>query len=53
MDIYIYTYIHRYKWRQRHLKSSLIKTLFESKNVKNINFYCLQQLVHIYVNKLL
>ena len=38
------------KGRQRQLKSSFIKTLFESKNVKNITFYCLQQLVHIYNN---
>ena len=41
---------------QRQLKSSFIKTSFESKTVKNITFHCLQQLVdtykfvYIYVN---
>ena len=42
-----YKYINP-KSRQRQLKSSFIKTLFESKNVKIITFHCLQQLVHIY-----
>ena len=42
-----YKYINP-KSRQRPLKSSFIKTLFESKSVKNIMFHCLQQLVHIY-----
>ena len=32
---------------QRQLKSSFIKTSFESKNIKNM-FHCLQQLVDIY-----
>ena len=41
MNIYIYIYINP-KDRQRQLKSSFIKTLFESKNVKNITFHCLQ-----------
>ena len=40
----MYTYINP-KSRQRQLKSSFIKTLFEGKNVKNITFHCLQQLV--------
>ena len=35
------------KCRQKQLKSSFIETLFESKNVKNITFHNLQQLVHI------
>ena len=38
------------KGKQRQLKSSFIKTLFESKNVKNITFHYLQQLVDIYNN---
>ena len=35
---------------QRQLKYSFIKPLFESKNVNNITFHYLQQLVHIYNN---
>ena len=50
-----HTYIYKNvnpKSRQRKLKSSFIKTLFESKNVKN-TFHCLQQLVHcLCVNQL-
>ena len=34
------------KGRQRQLKSFFIKTLFESKDVKDIRFHCLKQLVY-------
>ena len=55
MNIYIYIYIYTYiciyiyiytnpRRRQRQLKSSFIKTLFESKNVKNITFRCLKNM---------
>ena len=47
IDIYIYIIA---KSRQRQLKSSFIKTSFESKNVKNITVHWLQQLVqYIYI----
>ena len=43
MHIYIYIYIYP-RSRQRQRKYSFLKTLFESKNVKNITFHCLQGL---------
>ena len=50
-----YQKLRKYKYiipksKQRQLKSSFIETLFESKNVQNITFHCLQQLDHIYNN---
>ena len=39
------------KSRQRQLRSSCIKTLSESKNVKTITIHCLEQLVQIHTKR--